>query len=306
MEPSVGIYQPFFKRTLVERLDDGFIALDWMENPAPALRELALHRYIAREGKHRKHALTGLFSPKFFAKTNLSSHQVLVWIAANPGYDLYLIGGAPFMPYENYNGIERNKSNITPAFEIHLRSLCEAISFDLPEEFPRQTNRNYCACNYWAGSPGFWEDWHGDVVAPIFDLIERRAGMDGFLGYARYPAQQPVYLLTLIYERLVDFYVSQRKINAIYYPWDAQSMLSMNYHPVIIAYLREMLPLVDQIDARGSWSEAEKSWLRERYAAVTHEIRADARLRGFNASESLASDPIDFDLPSRYPARRAQ
>jgi hypothetical protein len=111
MQPSVGIYQPFHKRTLIERLDDGFIALDWLENPAPALRELALHRYIAIEEKYQRHSLTGLFSPKFFAKTNLSSRQVLAWIASNPGYDLYLIGGAPFMPYENYNGIERNKTN---------------------------------------------------------------------------------------------------------------------------------------------------------------------------------------------------
>ena len=47
MEPSVGIYQPFYKPSLFERLDPGFIPLDWMSNPAPALRELALHRHIA-------------------------------------------------------------------------------------------------------------------------------------------------------------------------------------------------------------------------------------------------------------------
>lgn len=47
MEPSVGIYQPFYKPTLVERLDGRFIPLDWLASPAPALRELALHRHIA-------------------------------------------------------------------------------------------------------------------------------------------------------------------------------------------------------------------------------------------------------------------
>jgi hypothetical protein len=143
-------------------------------------------------------------------------------------------------------------------------------------------------------------------VGPIFELIETHAGNNQLLRYAKYPSRQPVLLLAFIYERLVDYYVSQRNINAIYYPWDAQSILSMDCHSVIKAYLREMIPLVDQIDARGSWSETEKLWLRERYAAVTREIRADARLRGFNASESLASDPVDFDLPSRYPARQAR
>src|ERR1017187_5552406 len=36
------------KLALVERLDGGFIPLDWLANPAPALRELALHRHIAK------------------------------------------------------------------------------------------------------------------------------------------------------------------------------------------------------------------------------------------------------------------
>ena len=46
MEASVGIYQPFYKPAFVERLDGGFIPLDWLANPAPALRELALHRHM--------------------------------------------------------------------------------------------------------------------------------------------------------------------------------------------------------------------------------------------------------------------
>jgi hypothetical protein len=39
MRSSIGIYQPFFKASLIERLDRGFIALDWVLNPTPALRE---------------------------------------------------------------------------------------------------------------------------------------------------------------------------------------------------------------------------------------------------------------------------
>ena len=74
MEPSIGIYQPFFKPALLERLDRGFIALDWLSNPAPALRELAIHRHIAAEKIYSRHQLTGLLSAKFFSKTKLKSH----------------------------------------------------------------------------------------------------------------------------------------------------------------------------------------------------------------------------------------
>jgi hypothetical protein len=303
---NIGIYQPFYKSALIERLDEGFLALNWLDNPAPALREFAIHRHFCTEKIYESHCLTGLFSPKFFAKTNLASQRIFVWIEANPGFDLYLIGGAPFMPYENYNGIERNKVNITPDFEDRLRSLCAAISFDLPDEFPRQTNKNYCACNYWVGSRSFWDRWSRDVVGPLSDLFEKRSAASQYFAYANYPAPQPVYLLTFIYERLVDYYVAQKKIHAIYYPWDAHSLLSMDCHPAIKKYLGEMMALVDEIDASGKWSEAQKLWLRERYSAVTREIGAHARLRGYNASETLAADIADFDLPSRYPGCKQQ
>src|SRR5277367_5544890 len=84
MKPSIGIYQPFYKPELVERLDDGFTALNWLSNPAPALREFALHRYIAQQKIYERHRLTGVLSPKFFSKTGLLSSQVCSWLADNP------------------------------------------------------------------------------------------------------------------------------------------------------------------------------------------------------------------------------
>jgi hypothetical protein len=98
--------------------------------------------------------------------------------------------------------------------------------------------------------------------------------------------------LIFAYEWLINHYISQKRVNSIYYPWNAQNILSLSYHPTIKAYLEEMIPLVDGIDARGPWSDSEKSWLRERYAAV--------RLN-WSAKERQSSDPDDFDLPSRYP-----
>src|SRR5476649_2687741 len=122
MKSSIGIYQPFYKRALIERLDPGFIPLDWMSNPAPALRELALHRHIAVNRIYSGHQLTGLLSPKFFSKTRLRSQQVYDWISDNPGHDIYLINEAPYTSYASYNGIERSKINCHPAFESSMRT----------------------------------------------------------------------------------------------------------------------------------------------------------------------------------------
>jgi hypothetical protein len=302
MKPSIGIYQPFYKPELVERLDDGFTALNWLSNPAPALREFALHRYIAQQKIYKRHQLSGVLSPKFFSKTGLLSSQIYSWLEDNPGRDLYLVNGMPFLPYQHFNGVERNYTQ-NPEFERHFRSLCAAIGFELPEEFPRQTNADFCGCSYWIGSPGFWEKWHADVIAPIGEIIDGDAETNELLAYYSYPAPTPVCVLTMLYERLVNYYVLQNKVKALYYPWTPKSILSLQCHPALRTYLEEMIPLVDGIDARGRWSEQEKNWLRERCTAVRQEIGINSEFSGFGPAETLSSDLTDFDLPRRYPRR---
>ena len=293
MGQLVGIYQPFHKPALIERLDPEFIPLDWLRNPTPALRELAIHRHIAANQIYARHELTGLFSAKLFSKTKLRSQQVYDWIADNPGHEIYLISGGPYVPYANYNGIERNNLLFGPVFEEMMRTLCGKIGFELPKEFPRQDNGNRCACNYWVASQAFWKQWAKDVIAPIFELMDGRRESDDLFTYAEYSAPTPVYLLTFVYERLIDYYIAQKKIKAIYYPWNAQRILSLYYHPSIRTYLEAMIPLVDDIDAAGPWNEDNKAWLRARYAAVN---------LGDHNPETLVFDPVDFDLPRYYPA----
>jgi hypothetical protein len=294
MKSSVGIYQPFYKPALIERLDPGFIALDWLSNPTPALRELALHRHIAINRIYGRHQLTGLFSPKFFSKTGLRSQEVYDWISGNPGHDIYLINGLPYIPYASYNLIERSTNIHNPKFESWARSVAREIGLELPVELPRQTNANLCVCNFWVGSATFWEGLARDVITPIFELIGRRKETDEIFAHHKYSAPSPVYNLTIIYERLMDHYIAQKKIDALYYPWTGQKVLSLDrYTPSIRTYLETMIPRVDRIDAGGSWSDSDKAWLREQYAAVNI---------GDSADEILHSDPIDFDLPRFYPA----
>jgi hypothetical protein len=291
MESSIGIYQPFYKPSLVERLDPGFIPLDWLSNPAPALRELALHHHIATSRLFARHALTGLLSPKFFSKTRLRARQVYDWIAENKGHDIYLINGGAHVPYVHYNGVVRNRILHSPVFEERMRDLCAKIGFELPEKFPRQTNANRSGCNYWMASATFWENWMTDVISPIFKLIGASKEGDEIFSYARHVAPAPAYLLTFIYERLIDYYIESKGIDAIYYPWDAQSILSLNYDPSVKAYLEVMIPPVDRIDATGQWSDSDRNWLQGHAAEL---------LTGLGP-EILSTDLTDYDLPRFYP-----
>jgi hypothetical protein len=292
MDQSVGIYQHFYKPGILDRLDSGFIALDWMSNPLPALRELALHHHIATRQTFLKHRLTGLLSPKFYAKTNLTSAQVYDWIAENPGYEIYLISGSAFRPYTQYYAIERHEISHGPFFERRMRSLCRVIGFDLPECLSRQTNKNICGGNYWIATADFWKRWTSDVIEPIFTLFDRRHEADELFQYCDYAAPTPVYQMVFMYERMMDYYIARHGINALYYPWTAERVLGLEYHPSIRKYLEEIVPEVDRIDARGAWTAEERRWLRERYDAVRLPYTPD---------ETLSADPLDFDLPRRYP-----
>ena len=172
--------------------------------------------------------------------------------------------------------------------------LCGAIGFDLPERLSRQTNKNLCSGNYWIASADFWQRWTKDVVGPIFALFNQRHEADQLFQYCDYAAPTPVYQMVFMYERMVDYYIARHRINALYYPWTAERVLALEYHPSIKKYLEEMTSEVDRIDARGAWTAEERRWLRERYAAV--------RLR-WSPNENLSADPLDFDLPRRYPGQ---
>ena len=143
MKSRIGIYQPCYKPALIERLDPGFIMLDWMSNPAPALRELALHQHIADEKIYTQHQLTGLLSPKFYSKTRLDSRQVYDWISDNPGRDIYLIGGLPYVPYANYNSLERSRIVSHPAFERWARSVANEIGLEIPAKPSTSDQRQF-------------------------------------------------------------------------------------------------------------------------------------------------------------------
>ena len=250
--PSIGIYQPVYDESVRPFLDSGFIELDWRHNPAPALREFTLHRHICETGLFNRHDLTGLVSPKFFAKTGLGSRAVKSWIADNPGHELYCIDGRPFVAYRSYNSIEWAEHAHPPNFEDRMRRVCSAIGFELPVELGRQSVRQSIHCNYWFATASFWQRWRREIVLPISKLHE----IDGALArtvfvQTPYRSPTPVFLITFIYERIMSYFIQAKAIDAAMFSFSPERILGLDYHPVMKRYLTKMLPWVDEIDRRG-------------------------------------------------------
>ncbi len=287
--PSIGFYQPVFKEAVRSFLDPGFTALEWLHNPEPELRELALHLHLADARAFERHDLTGLLSPKFYSKTGLSSTRLTRWIGENPGYDLYGINGQPFVLYQAYNTIEQAAGCHGPDFEVKLRNLCAEIGLDLPTDFGRQNNLNALFCNYWCGTREFWTRWNRDVLKPLARVREQGSDLArGLFSATSYASPTSVFLITFIYERLLSLYLASNKtIRYLAYPWKLQEIIDLPYHPRLKEYLIDVGPWVDELDRIGHWTAADRLRLRSLCAS---RIRPSYTANGF--------DPLNFDLPS--------
>jgi len=292
LDAKIGIYQPIFKESIRQYLDPGFIALNWLHNPSPELRELALHQHILRCRFYEKHELTGLFSPKFFAKTGLAAHVVKKWIDKNPGHALYCFDGRPFIPYTAYNSVERGALSHHD-FEKGMRQVCRAIGLDLPVELGRQTNQQTIHCNFWCATPAFWQRWESEIVSPILALAQDNTfPVAAVFRKSPYRSPTPALLIVFIYERLMSYYIQIKGIDAVMYPWSAERILGLSLQPLMKDYLADNMPWIDEIDRRGQWTPADRS----RLADTFNRLRSSSDFRLHDAS-----DLLDSDLPSRKP-----
>jgi hypothetical protein len=288
----MGIYQPLFNEAVREYLDPGFITLDWVHNPSPELRELALHDYIIQSRIFERHDLTGIVSPKFFSKTGLASREVKDWINQNPGHDVYCFDGRPFVPYTSYNSMER-AALTHPGFEDGMRRVCRAIGFDLPVELGRQTNRQAIHCNFWCASPSFWERWSREIVLPIFGLVQSNPPLaNTVFCKTPYRSPTPVFLIVFIYERIMGYYIQFKGINAAMFPWTPERILDVIQLSPMREYLARNIRWIDEIDRRGQWTRDD----REKLTDVYGKLLSRADIRGHEAN---SFDPGNFDLPAR-------
>lgn len=294
--PSIAFYQPVYRAGVRAFLDPGFVALDWLHNPTPELRELALHLHIAQTGLFNNHDLTGLLSPKFYSKTGLTSHDVMSWIAANPGYEVYCIAGRPFMPYTGFDNIARSKRMHGPDFDIQLRSVADMLGVAPPATIGRHSNDNLFHCNYWCATPTFWRGWRDDILAPLMAIAGRGDDLaQKLLSPTPYRSPTPVFLIAFIYERLLMNYLTARGVRRLAYPWRKEQILALDYHPLFRTYLEDVLPWAYDCDVRGDWTKQDAARLDRAYEAFR-------QLADIEGHEVNAFAGHDFDMPRHRPS----
>lgn len=293
---SIGLYQTIYSEAVRSFLDPGFIPLERTDNPEPELRELGIHSDFFEAGLHRRHALSGIVSPKLFSKTMLRFADIHSWIESSPGYELYIINGRPFIPYTVFNGMELAERAHGPNFEQKFRRMCSDIGMKTPDTIGRQNNANTVYCSYWCGSRAFWERWGHDVLRPLRNLQYSAGPSAALFSIVPYPSPTPVYNVAFFYERLLSVYLQSHAVRYLAFPWDAERVLALDYHPLVRDYLEAVVPWVDEIERTNSWTAARCHELSVKFEPVRTQS-------GVEGHEVLAFDPLDFNLPRHNPNR---
>ncbi|NVO16259.1 MAG: hypothetical protein HXX10_19685 [Rhodoplanes sp.] len=221
---SLRVFQICWNESAYARPEPGFEALDWRNNPQPALREFAVFRDLHKRGEMEKSELTGAFSPKFAAKANVSGREFIEWTKLNPGYDVYVVNPRPQHPAFFFNGWSQSRYQYGNQFMDAARELFEFTNYDFESWIcQRQDFSNFFCMNYWVGNRSVW-DRCVRLIEDVLSVDRRklRPETDAFLFTPRKwraPNQFPIPQITLVLERAVtSFVISQQSIKKLMYP----------------------------------------------------------------------------------------
>ncbi len=208
-------------------------------------REVWHMRDFYLEKKHERFDQSGLFSPKFSGKTQITGFQFASFIRKNPDHDVYLINPPDYFifPYMFYNIWEHGEACHPGLYEKTNRLLAKAgYDFDV-SNMPRMKGIHQTFCNYWAGTPSFWEGYM-QFLAPLMAVVDHDKNADGeFYKLTKYQDGSFCFI-PFIFERLLSTYLLLNpSIKAITQPYTINIA-----NPDVIESIKE----IDQLDMIGA------------------------------------------------------
>lgn len=156
---KTNIYQIFYNEETKKTRDTGFLPLDNTENLRPDWREYWPIRNYLLNKSIDEDALYGFFSPKFKAKTGLSSDECFSFINSQC-QDIDVVSFSPFFDvgafFQNsfFQSLTQHP-NSRFAIEGVLKILTPFQSID---DIVMHSGNNIF-CNFFVAKPNFWKAW---------------------------------------------------------------------------------------------------------------------------------------------------
>lgn len=271
----VDIHEPFWRPGQVLK-DPAFLPLPLPDNRHAAWREFRIFVDFFRSGAHTRAGMSGIFSPKFQLKSNLTGRQFLAFAQAHSEADVCFINVFPTIPYYSYNVWMQGES-AHPGLVQRAQALLAAsgIDWDL-SAIPRHNAANLCYGNFWVGTPAFWQAYVGGVLDPIAVFLEQHPDAPearAVFEAANYMVDAP--FLPFITERLFSTYLSLHPgLKVVPYhdaDRDPLQQCTSGFRREVVGHMRSR---VDQADAENRFSPeliAEQA-LFSRLSAMYHDM----------------------------------
>ena len=252
MSTNTKILQIFFKPEQMAQVDGAFTPYDNTATPRPELREWYIwdkeYDKLSAEGLD----YWGFVSWKFKEKTNLRGQDVLNYINANPGYDVYLfnpciVNEAVFInSWEQGDNYHPNISAIGNSF-LHKLGYAD---YDVREVL-LDRNRTVFA-NYVVGNSKFWDKFMA-FSRQLFTEADKDAEFKHQVfgeGLSNYAHDKSLPNFTFLIERLIPTFLELEDMKVLPYRYTAET-LPQKYYPYIdeIAALSDLKVLINKYDS---------------------------------------------------------
>ena len=251
-----GMYEPLYLPDQ-QLSSEVFLPLEIRDNRAAAWREFRMLVDMYRSGIHRQHVATGLFSPKFALKARITAEQFTAFVDAQPDCDVWFINPFPQLAYWSFN-VWMQGEHAHPGLREAAQALLDeaGIGWQL-SEVPRQGNGTLSYCNFWVGSPRFWEAYVGQVLVPIADFLENNPDHPVARAVMIDTTHtDPAPFLPFIIERLFSTYLSfspECRVASYAIPYEQVAEYCIDEFERVT--VRGMRALVDRAEASGSFDE---------------------------------------------------
>lgn len=217
----------------MQQCDPAFTPLDNTSNPHPELREWDVWNRYHESTLEQDLDYWGYVSWKFKEKTNLTGTQVVKWITANPGYDVYLLNPCIINEAVFINSWEQgdlHHPNITAIAEKFL----ERVGYGEQDLKSIVLDRNRTVfANYVVGNRDFWVRFM-DFSRKLFSVAETDPVFkDEVFGAGRsnYAYDNALPNFAFLIERLIPTFLELENFKSIGYTYDHPDLCHTKYNP---------------------------------------------------------------------------
>lgn len=269
------IYQIYQNEEQRRALDPGFLPYNNLSNPHPKRREffhqLELHRQL------KPNVLTGLFSNKFYEKSNLRAESVKSFVTKNPNFDLYLFNPFPSNAYWSFNCWDHASMRHPRIMNIVRRAFDKSIGQGVIDTLPRMSTNTLVYCSFWVGNKTFWDKYIA-FLEPLYHYMLSENALDNSEYYCE---EFNLTYFPYILERVVSTLISiDKSIRVCPYQYPSSKIKSQSDLDFVPELYDKVHTKVDAFDRLNTSAQDRKSFYEivQPYIPKVYLRRGDIKL----------------------------